>query len=66
MVSTDHHWIHPDGRRARPLTTEVKENRALFFLSAVVLVVKPVPLPVGALIIFIEVINLIFEVMWGV
>ena len=67
MVSTNHHWEHlVIGWRARPLTTDVKENWALLFLSAIVLVVEPVPLLVGALIVLVEVVNLIVEFVRGV
>ena len=67
MVSTDHHREHlVIRRRARPFTTNVKENWALFFLSTIVLVVEPVSLFVGALVVLVKVVNLIVKFVRGV
>ena len=62
MVSTDHHGEHlVIRRRACPFTTDVKENWALFFFSTIVLVIKPVPLFVGALVMLVEVVDFIVK-----
>ena len=62
MVSTDHHREHlVIGWRARPFTTDIKENWALLLLPTIVLVVEPVPLLVGTLVVLVEVIDLIVK-----
>ena len=67
MISTNHHWEHlVIGWRARPFTTNVKENWALLLFSTIVLVVEPVSLLVGSLVVLVEMVDLIVKFMRGI